>query len=677
MAINPVASILSVWRAWRSEFLDAQADGDPWRDLRNDTSDKPNCVLDSEIVLTMLYPQCVVDGLTLKATEFEPRAAYASLTADGGGSPGPVLQRLAEALLAYFRRHSTPAENPEEAIPTFRCETYLDPPHDDNGEPLPLALEDADRTITVVDAFAFSLTVSLYAKYTASRLLRALQGANASLGQAEVWQEVIAYADKRLTAAMQGLLASFAFKAFDSKEAFSEATGWPWPGDSGDSERSALRAASRARLDDVASALRALGFRPPNDTAIAFECGWAWAPLADNEILGGGKASNQRTGATDEDAGDERAFRAAVLKSVEPLKYRSENAPYLYFTINALDSVEDLGWELIDRNEILTKDQLMLASRLKRLANLTREYWLAIAMAPSDGLGAGLWRLETLPFHTTDGVPSLYHNLYLARIVSTHDLLTDNDVERLISFASRLSEAGRITTRPVIDRRSQLKQSTHDPVLKELHHPGTRITLDGVEKTKKAGSARKSYCSYLLYDFSPQVLKLCGQLLEVAESPEMRSRLDRLIESVWNHLNSRRARNAAFEGLMWDDPGRLKDWTRAHGGLAPVEAPPRARGGQVVSWYITERVVEALASVARGERAELRPSPDVLRVASAIESEFLSALVHVRNRSPETASKVEAAMQRAQGHLYTRPALALGILMTVADDIEKAMRTEV
>lgn len=665
MAINPVAAIRNIWAVWREDFINAPVDA-RWRDSRNDQSDKPNCVLDSEIILTMLYPECVVDGLELRATEFEPKEAYRALAHSSVASPGPVLEQLGRMLVEYFQRHSIGGDEAGTSTPTFRCETYVDAPSEAPGDVLDL--EDAATALTVTDAFAFSLTVSLYAKFTASRLLRSLQGANASAANLEVWQEVIAYADKRLTAAMQGLLSSFAFKTFSAKEDFAEATGWPWPGD-GTGARGAVAENSLHRLEGVTSALRALGFRPPTDSAIAFECGWGWAPLPDAEILGGGHAAAQRAEAGD-DVGEEKALRNAVIRSVEAFKYRSENAPYLYFTINALDSIEDLGWELIDRNEVLTRDQLALASRLKRLAAITREYWLAVAMAPSDNLGAGLWRLETLPFHTTDGVPSLYHNLYLARIVSIPGLLTENDVERMINFASRLSEAGRITTRPTLDRRPNAKGTTHDPVLKQLHSPGTRIVLDGIEKGKKSGSSRRSYCSYLVYDFSPQVLKLCGQLLEVAESPEMRSRLDRLIEAVWNHLDTRRAKSSSFDGWMWDDLTQLKDWERAHGGLK------RFDGQRVSSWYLTERTVEALASVARGERAELRPSPDIFRVASAIESEFLSALVHVRNRNIAKAAEIERDMARAQSYLYTRPALALGILLSVAGKIEEAMRSE-
>src|SRR5258706_6949104 len=98
---------------------------------------------------------------------------------------------------------------------------------------------------------------------------------------------------------------------------------------------------------------------------LLFECGWSWGIV--------NKAPKV------EGFDDIGAQRAGV----------AENAPYLYFTVLALDAIEALFTERTRLLGLLTEDQLRLAQSLQLRWDLTQKYWSTIAR-----FGNGRWPLE-------------------------------------------------------------------------------------------------------------------------------------------------------------------------------------------------------------------------------------------------------------------------------------------
>ena len=120
-----------------------------------------------------------------------------------------------------------------------------------------------------------------------------------------------------------------------------------------------------------------------------FECGWSWG------IVDGAPEVNS--------ASDVGAQPAGV----------AEARPYLYFTVGALDGIQDLFSERTRLLGLLNEEQQRLARALQLRSDLTRRFWTKIA---TFGRG-GRWPLEDLPWRTTDGGESDYYSVLLTSIV--------------------------------------------------------------------------------------------------------------------------------------------------------------------------------------------------------------------------------------------------------------------
>jgi hypothetical protein len=133
-------------------------------------------------------------------------------------------------------------------------------------------------------------------------------------------------------------------------------------------------------------------------------------------------------------------------------------------------------------------------------------------------------------------------------------------------------------------------------------------------------------------DFAPLLMKRALQAARLSANVEARDRLLRLAEATMDHLSKRMIEHGPATGL-WDDPNKLlfpRDTDRKM-----VEEP---------SWYLTERVIEAMI-VAAGtyEQAPLR-SAAMLR--SALEA--LHEAEHLLNRTLLEADSGDTSSRRAE-----------------------------
>ena len=154
----------------------------------------------------------------------------------------------------------------------------------------------------------------------------------------------------------------------------------------------------------------------------------------------------------------------------------ADSVPYLYFTVVALDGIQDLFSDRTLTLGLLTPEQ-QTARRGARLRwEITQQYWSGIARFDADR-----WPLEDIPWRTTgQRLESDYFSLSVAAIV-VHDLVrrraTDDDLTRTVAVMERLAERGRITSRMTGD----------DPAV-QLHNPGVTLPLQGSDSVGPAAA---------------------------------------------------------------------------------------------------------------------------------------------------------------------------------------------
>ena len=212
----------------------------------------------------------------------------------------------------------------------------------------------------------------------------------------------------------------------------------------------------------------------------------------------------------------------------------AQPAPYLYFTVVALEAIQALFSERTRLLGLLNEEQQRLAQALQLRWDLTQSYWSRIAR-----FGNGRWPLEDLPWRTTDRVQSDYFSLLVTSIV-VQDLVgrrgSDEELSRVGQVLDDLASRGRITRRAF----------TADPAL-ALHSPGETIELDGSAGVVRAGAA--------LGAVRPVAAAAAahGAHRRAAGHPERRQRLLNLADNVWDHLELRRLRTDPGRDL-WDQP---------------------------------------------------------------------------------------------------------------------------
>jgi hypothetical protein len=567
MRVQPRQQLLRIWRATaRMSFRDGvwTAGG----------RHEPSSISDAEQLLCVMLPATETLRFRLDnpdETDPDVRAALRVL-----GDELAIPRQLVHALSAFMRRYAD-----EDGIPTFAGGSYItasDPAQVPSAE---------QASVDLVESYAASIRLTL----ATIGFCRAMHGI---LSRRDLIDETVALeaaASKRLTAAMAGLMRSFAIFVFEVDS---------------DEGRALLRTINQDRranrrvlaelaeeLSEVSAGLRDLSAGSGQEAKLErgrlFQCGWSWGVIAGAPRITWLDETLQRDGV-------------------------ALDAPYLYFTVVALDSITDLFSRRTRLDNLLDDEQQRLARALEIRWDLTQTYWAKIA---SFGDGTR-WPLEDIPWCTIDDVESDYFSL-LVTAIAARDLATrrannDVDLSRLGQILTELANRGRITRRPFAG----------DPAVK-LHQPGVTIPIEFAEE----GSGPDLV--YQATDFAPLLLKRTIAVAASINNIELRRRLLDLADLIWDHYDERRLDSGPGRDL-WDQPGAV--------------FPGIERANDLPTWHHTLRVVESLVLAAEMANTHPLRSRELSRLANDLlaeaehlfDQEKLRGAVDVRERpAPDAA----------------------------------------
>lgn len=591
MDVQPRQHLLEIWRA----FASYSAGGAEWRWGGRDGS---NSISDAEQLLCIMAPAADVPTFRIDRPDETEDDVIGSLSALGDHLEVP--KRLVQLITEYLEKYTAP-----DGTPSFSGDTYFsaaEPTAADEIKP-------EQRALDVVDSFSISVTLML-ATIGFAKTFRAVVTRETLRQQVDRLEEM---ASVRLTAAMVGLLRSFAVNVFDTTD---------------EQGRQLLKTTNQGRLperqivEELRLSLREINARLRDDVTIGsgaeegslldnpnrlFECGWSWG-LVENAppIEGTDQIGRQPDGV-------------------------AEPKPYLYFTVVALDAIRSLFSERTRLLGLLNEEQLRLAQALQLRWDLTQSYWSVVGTFGSDR-----WPLEDLPWRATDGRESDYLNLLISGMV-VQDLITrrasDTDLARVGVVLDELANRSRITRRPFAD----------DPAIR-LHHPGETFLLVGSEK---AGGPQ---LGWVASDFAPVLLKRTVHLAGLLSDNEARQNATSLAGRVWAHLTDRRLTDDRAADL-WDDPSRVFD----------IDAKPT-----LPSWYYTKRVVDCLIQAAQVIRSSPPRSERLTDIAADLlieaehlyDQEQLNGLAQRGERLRTELEQVNRQLQRARRILRQRPGSA-------------------
>lgn len=602
MRIQPREELLNLWRS----VVKVSLDGDKWqwggRYERNSISD-------AEQLLCIIYPATVVPYFRLDRPDDTADDILEVLRPLGDELDIP--QRLIELLIEHIEYYT------DSDGPSFTGGSYFKSA-EDGAEPTPEQMR-----VDVVDSFSMAVSLML----GTLTLVRTFGNTVMNPEVERRLRHLERIANVRLTAALVGLLRSFVINVFtpDSDE------GRALLGMVNRTGRSNRQVAEelRSSLREIRASLGEVtfGFRQQRATELIenrnrlFEIGWTWGIAEDApDVDIAPSVTNQRSGI-------------------------AESAPFLYFTVNALDGIADLFSGRTTVLGLLNEEQQRLAGALKLRWELTQRYWGTIATF-GDAPG---WPLEDLPWRTTDSRESDHFSLLIISLV-----LQDQEVRgrsaielpRLARILKKLGERGRVTDRATRD----------DPALR-YHTPGTQIQLGG-------SGAGGPDLVWRLNDFAPLLLKDVLRLARLSRDPDLREDLVQTADEIWDHVFRRRIERSANAGL-WDDAANVFEGIQQHN-----DRP---------SWYYTERIVECIVMAIGLILDRLPRSGDIHAYARGILSETdnlfdLELLeANVVDRGALRAQLEEARLNLRHAHEIAplRPATAIGIAMEILRMLEK------
>ncbi|WP_426509986.1 SCO2524 family protein [Dactylosporangium sp. McL0621] len=604
MRMQPRQEILDIWRAlvrwsWQK---------DQW--VWGGRFDS-NSIGDAEQLLCLLLPASKVHVFGLDDPD---RTGIDSLDAleDFGGTM-EIPRRIVTVLQDYYVRYTDESTAGEEtaATPIFAGGSYFNEALD-GSEPT-----EEQRQLDIVDSYAMAITLSL-AVIGFVRVFRSKTRRQAIRDQID---DVERRASARLTAAMVGLLRSFSVNVFDADSEYGRnlvrtvnQEGLP-SREVVDGLRLELRQTMASFREVLIGSGQVTDLDSQNQL---FECGWSWGIVED--------APNIEVAPT-EAIGVQR-------------KGIAEQAPYLYFTVIALDAIEDLFSERTRVLGLLNEEQQRLSRALQLRSDLTRSYWATVA---TYGEGTR-WPLEDIPWRTTDGLDSDYFTLQVTSLAVkglVQDRSSNDELVRIGNVLSELANRARMTRRP----------NRNDPAL-TLHHPGVQLSLVGSER------AGDSEITWIVNEFAPLLLQRTANIAGLLSDAADRGALLETADRVWEHLLQRRLQRGPGRNL-WDDPSGA--FTELEGRVPPQNAP---------SWLISERVVAALVATATVLDRRPLTSPALGEHADALLSEaeqlFDRELMRGTGKSLESDIKsIRANLRRAREIISDRPGTAAHLALSV------------
>ncbi|AGL18310.1 SCO2524 family protein [Actinoplanes sp. N902-109] len=592
MQIQPRHEILQVWRALAEH---SQPDWQQWSRAGGGDS-----VGDAERLLCLLAPATELDHLRLDRPSLTARDVREALDKLGDNIDVPkVIVRL---LRGYLDAYTT-----EDGSHVFS-----------GGARIQGAQH--QRELYVVDAYAVSVVLMLSALTFLYEFRRSLTRPDLR----EELEKVRTDASRRLTAAMVGLMRSFAVNVFPDDSEFGR-----------EQVRCANQdgAAADRVIDDLRTVMGDIHVRLSESVTDneelqnpnrLFECGWSWGVVTGTPALTGYQVGEQQSGV-------------------------AEPAPYLYFTVVALDAIEMLISQRTRLLGLLEPAQAELANDLRVRLELTRSFWAKLA---TFGSGAR-WPLEDLPWRTTDGLEHEYYSLLVGGMV-VQDLAhvsagRQRDLGRVGEVYARLARRVRITERATIDDRQVVR----------AHGPGVREPLRG------SGSNGGADAGWIVSDIAPLLLRQTLRLAGLLSDGDARERVERLSQDLWDHLFARRVEDGVGRGL-WDQPARI------FGDLVEPQQPQP-------SWFYTRRVVDCL--IAQGRLVSGRP-PDSVHLHRTATSTLKEAdhllraeLFRGTGLSSEALQQqlvtVEVTLRRAHAVLAEKPATAIALAEDALRELDR------
>lgn len=582
-----------------------------------------NSIADAEQLLCLLYPATEIPSLSLDRPDDmaeDVLSALFGLTRRPSGEaagewllePSGPQAVLGEAMVGLIESYHDNYTEPD-GTPNFSSGGYL---RSTDERPV----TDDRYRLDVVDSFSMSLTLCI-ASLGFLRVFRGFVRAQTYPEADELLDRIDALSGRvsdRLTAAMIGLVRSFVVNLISPNTPVADTilgmlnqeqlpTGV------------LLENLTRA-LDPIRAQLRSdvtLGQTPSTRRwrdDMLFECGWSWGVIRNS-----GELTDYGQYAISSQPG------MAVAR------------PYLYFTIIALDGINDLASQRTRRLDLLDDQQRRLAESLQTRWHLSQQYWSTLAR-----FGGTRWPLEDIPWRTSDGEESDYFSAMVSAVL-IQDLVSraanEDDLTRAVSIFDELAKRGRITRRAV-----------RGDAAVALHSPGVGLRLFGTE------SKEEPLLEWMVGDYATVLLKRVLQAARLSGEVAARDRLLELAKSIMDHLETRKIGEGDAAGL-WDAPSRAYDTVEQ----TAEELQP--------SWYFTERMVECLITADRTFRAlPLRPPSMVNRAV-----ELLSEAEHLLNQewlgvSLEDASgkrqaleDIELRLDRARDLVDDKPGTSVSI----------------
>ncbi|MGW0432540.1 SCO2524 family protein [Micromonospora sp. NPDC003197] len=606
MRIQPRQQLLEVWSAavrssWRDgEWVWGGRDG-------------ANSISDAEQLLCILLPATKVGTFKIDRPDETADDMIKALRPLGNATQIPRV--LMQVLRDYYTRYTDGS-----GTPVFSGSTYFDIGGAPEAKPEQLQLD-------IVDSYAMSVTLSL----STIGFLRVFRQ---SVSRDEILREIEtleAMASVRLSAAMVGLLRSFSVNVFDVDSPEGQAL-CRMVNQGGLPQRQIVAQLRRELRQTMASFREILigsgqvaDLESPNRL---FECGWSWGVVKDAPTI-----------KTEEPVGDQP--RGVALE-----------APYLYFTVIALDAIEDLLSERTRILGLLNDEQQRLSRALQLRWELTRTYWAAVATF-GDG---HRWPLEDIPWRTTDEESSDYYTL----------LVTSLAVKGLVRERGSDAELGRVglVLEELANRSRITRRALDQDAAVSLHSPGVRLSLVGSEQL--GGPQLR----WVVSEFSALLLQRSSVIAGLLSEADQRARLLELADRTWDHLLDRRLDRGAARSL-WDQPAKVFQ-------QLPVNYDEP-------SWYHTERVVQGLVTTANIlSRPPLRSdrlavfARDLLNEAEHLyDIELLSGAAEAGPKIQQTLHIVRVNLRRAREILQDRPATAAALateVLRVLDEFAAARR---
>ncbi|MFC6023727.1 SCO2524 family protein [Plantactinospora solaniradicis] len=598
MRIQPRQELLEIWAATvRSSWQDGK-----WQ---WGGRDGPNSISDAEQLLCLLLPATQAD-FGLDRPDETADEMIKVLRPLGNATQIPLV--LIQVLTEYYQRYTD-----KSGTPVFSGRTYF---QTGGAEPTEQQLE-----LDIVDSFAMSITLSL-AAIGFARVFRS------AVRREEILREIAeleSMANIRLTAAMVGLLRSFAVNVFDVDSDEGQALCRTL--NQSNLPQRQIVAQLRRRLRETIASFREVligsgqvaDLDSPNRL---FECGWSWGIVRD----------------------------APDVETTEPIGRQpagvAPEEPYLYFTVIAIDAIEELFTERTRILGLLGEEQQRLARALQLRWDLTRGYWATVATF-GDG---HRWPLEDIPWRTTDREASDYYTLLVTSLAVKGLVLergADAELSRVGSVLEELANRARITRRPF----------DQDPAL-TLHAPGVQLTLQNSDQL--GGPVLR----WTVSEFSALLLQRTSFIGGLFSDADQRARMLDLADRVWDHLVVRRIERGNARSL-WDQPAR------AFGQFEDYYDAP--------SWYYTERVVQSLVTTVkilrrpplRSERLTLH-ALDLLNEAEHLyDVELLSGTAEAGPRMQQTLQIVRVNLRRAREIVHERPGTAAALASSVLRSLDE------